>query len=332
MTGERQGPAELGGLTVDRCRNARRIDGDHLSVEGPRGDLRPPAEQPQHPPQDPGPDHSGTGRHSQHIHPQHSAGQAGAQRPFGCDCREVSVVGHQHGQSLARQDDPRRLRRGEGHRLTRTEHGSAQVPPGDAQPAVSILRVLQRRRIEAQGHVVHEDPPVDRADIHSVLLAGIQRGQHPGRVGDVGAAVSGEVVAGAARHHDQWNAGLDRYCRHRADRPVATRSGQHVGAVPHRPARGGSVDGRGQVPDGHTSRQGGGHHGPLLPPTSGAVIHDQRRSRSHPTGPCCLLRSALQARASSATSRLANPSTTSSFMPLPRPLCRVYPRHLADSG
>jgi glycosyl hydrolase family 65 len=42
--------------------------------------------------------------------------------------------------------------------------------------------------------------------------------------------------------------------------------------------------------------------------------------------------SALRARASSASCRLANPSTTSSFMPLPHPLCRVRPRHLADPG
>jgi hypothetical protein len=29
---------------------------------------------------------------------------------------------------------------------------------------------------------------------------------------------------------------------------------------------------------------------------------------------------------------LANPSATSSFIPLPYPLCRVHPRHLADPG
>jgi hypothetical protein len=47
---------------------------------------------------------------------------------------------------------------------------------------------------------------------------------------------------------------------------------------------------------------------------------------------CCLPRSAPQERATSASCRLAKPSTISSFMPLPCPLCRIHPRHLAGPG
>jgi hypothetical protein len=83
-----------------------------------------------------------------------------------------------------------------------------------------VLPAEDELRVDAQGHVVQEQPPVRPADVDPPLLPR-ERLERAERIVTVETEVSDEVVPRAERDHDEGDTALERDLGYRRERPVA---------------------------------------------------------------------------------------------------------------
>ena len=94
---------------------------------------------------------------------------------------------------------------------------------------VAVLGRLDDLGVDAEGHVVDEDPPVHLGQVDAPLDRGVEGVERAEDVVAVEPEVEGEVVAGAGRDADQRDVGGHRHAGHQRLRPVPARHADHVG-------------------------------------------------------------------------------------------------------
>ena len=102
---------------------------------------------------------------------------------------------------------------------------------------IAVLRRSHDRRVQAEGDVVDEDPPVDLGEIHRSLLGLPERIERPHHVVAIEPQIECQVIAcpGGDDHHRNTSLGGD--ARHERLRSIAAGHPDHVGPSVDRTAR-----------------------------------------------------------------------------------------------
>ena len=104
-------------------------------------------------------------------------------------------------------------------RLPRQQRECAE-PRQHSPPPPVVLPAVDEPRVDAQGHVVQEQPPVRPADVDPALLPA-ERLERPERVVPVETEVPREVVPCAERDRHEGDPAFDGDLGHGRERPVA---------------------------------------------------------------------------------------------------------------
>jgi hypothetical protein len=100
-------------------------------------------------------------------------------------------------------------------RISGEEQQRAELREGVSAPPVA-LALVDELRVEPEGNVVHEEPVADAADVDP-LLRPFEGVQCLDRIVRLEPEVAREVVPGAVRDADEWQAALERGLRDRRE-------------------------------------------------------------------------------------------------------------------